>query len=140
MPVRRAPFSAPALRISPGSNAVPANWSECERYLKATSALGWPEQRVTGHLVRWYGASKGVGAATAFVGFDAQTAKNAMDDAESRVEIVNKITDGRKIDPDFYAVVGEPLKFANSLSDPADLTEMWFEVSAKLNALQAQDR
>lgn len=119
----------------PGIDAPPTNQIEYKRYIKAISFLGWPEQRAIGHLVKWYGAPRGVGTASAFAGINARQAKNAVDDVECRIEIVDTILHGRELDPNFYKDIEDPIRFVNGLENSDDVAESWMTAKKAISEL-----
>ena len=108
-------------------------------WVKAVSVLGWVQERRKGHLLKWYSLPtdgdldhlKRLNEYEFFHAVDGQRQKNAVDDVESRVELLNILNVGMEHDPTWASQYGPPLKFVNGLKDPDEVMGMWVRIKSE---------
>ena len=66
-----------------------------------------------------------------FHAVDGQRQKNAVDDVESRVELLNILNAGMEHDPTWASQYGPPLKFANGLKGTDEVMDVWLRIRAE---------
>jgi len=101
--------------------------------------LNWAQERRKGHLLKWYslpsdGGQDHLKRLTEYEFFhaiDGQRQKNAVDDVESRVELLNILNAGMEHDPTWASQYGAPLKFVNALHDPDEVMGMWVRIKSE---------
>jgi len=127
---------AKVLDLKPRERVSDTAWTA---WVKAVSLLGWVAGRRKGHLLKWYALPsdgepdhlKNLTEYEFFHAIDGQRQKNAVDDVESRVEVLNILNAGMEHDPTWAAQYGPPLKFVNGLSDPNEVMDAWMRIKGE---------